>query len=169
MDYRQVTAEIVVQILGFLIALWVLKLFAWKPLLKLLDERRARIDNSFKEIDQKNTEAAKLKEEYLGYIANIEDETRHKIQQAVEEGRRIASEIQDKARADARDIIEKAKQDIALEIAKAKVELKDEIAHLALNAAEKIIQKELDTQTLQETPIDFLLLKKEELILQKYF
>src|SRR3989338_570535 len=101
MDYRQVTAEIVVQILGFLIALWVLKLFAWKPLLKLLDDRRLRIKNSFKEIDDKNADIAKLKEDYLRHIANIEEEARRKIQQAVGEGRRIAAEIQDKARLDA--------------------------------------------------------------------
>lgn len=144
MDYRQVMAEIVVQILGFLLALWVLKIFAWKPLLKLLDERRSRIEGSFKEIDVKNIEVAKLREEYTRLIADIEDETRHRIQQAVEEGRKIAGEIQDKARQDARSIIEKAKQDISLELAKAKVELKGEIAHLALSAAEKLIRKELD-------------------------
>ncbi len=144
MDYRQIIAEIVVQMLGFLIALWVLKLFAWKPLLKLLDDRRLRIRNLFKEIDDKNADIAKLKEDYLRHIANIEEEARRKIQQAVGEGRRIAAEIQDKARLDAKNIIEKAKQDIALEIAKAKVELKDDMARLAINAAEKVIQHELD-------------------------
>ena len=45
--------QLITHIIGFLIALWILKRYAWKPLLALLDERRERIKNGFAEIENK--------------------------------------------------------------------------------------------------------------------
>lgn len=144
MDYKQTIAEIVVQIAGFLIALFALKIFAWKPLLKVLDERRAKIDDSFKDIDRRTADLEKAKQDYVSRISLIEDEARRKIHEAIHEGRRISADIQDKARSDARAITDKAKEDIALEISKARIELKGQIAELAVSASERIMKMEID-------------------------
>ncbi len=56
---------------GFIIFFWVMKKFAWGPLLNLLDERRQKIADSFKEIDDKGAATDKLKGEYEDKLKNI--------------------------------------------------------------------------------------------------
>lgn len=143
-------SQILTQIIGFLLLLWLLKRFAWKPILQLLEERRNKINTEFNKIDQTKVEVAKLRQEYEQQLKTIEAQARQKILDAVQESQKIAAEIQEKARDDARQIIEKAKQNVELEIAKAKVELRDEIVNLTLQATEKMLNEKLDDQKHRE-------------------
>lgn len=139
-------AQIVSQSISFLILLWLLRRFAWRPLLKVLDERRARIEQDLKDAAQQKAEFEHLQEEYRKRIATIEDEARAKIQQAVLEGKRIGLELQDQARAQARTIIAKSQETIELELAKAKVSLRDQLAEMTMDAVERILHQRLDAQ-----------------------
>ena len=136
--------QVISQALSFLLLLWILRRFAWRPLLTLLDERRARIAHEFQQAAQSKTELARLQEEYQQRLAAIEDEARSKIQQAVVEGKRIATEIQDQARAQGLALLTKSKETVELEIAKAKVTLRDAVAEMTVDAVEKVLQKKLD-------------------------
>ncbi|MBI3999359.1 MAG: ATP synthase F0 subunit B, partial [Candidatus Omnitrophica bacterium] len=94
--------EILTQAGAFILLVWVLKKTAWKPLLKLLDERRGRIAKSFEEIESAKKGVEKLKADYEHARDHIEEEARKKIQQAIDEGKRIARELQETSRRDAR-------------------------------------------------------------------
>ena len=148
--------EILTQAGAFILLVWVLKKLAWKPLLKLLDERREKIRSGFEEIEDAKKEVEKLKTQYEHTLSHIEEETRHKLQQAIEEGKHIARELQEGARREARTILEKAKEDISLEVAKAKVTLRDEIVDLTLRATERLIQEKLDETKDKEIVLDFI-------------
>ncbi len=148
--------QILTQIVGFLILLYLLKRFAWKPLLSLLDERRERIASEFKNIENLKEELAKIEVDYRIKLAEIDTQARLRLQEAISEGQRISIEIQDKAREDAKKILSKAKVNIELEMAKAKVELRNEVAALAIRAAEKILREELDGKKQRELVIDFI-------------
>lgn len=139
-------SQIITQIIGFLLLLWLLKKFAWKPILQLLETRRNNIVAEFDKIEETKQEVAQLKQNYELQLKNIDAQARQKILEAVQEGQKIAAEIQEKAREDSRQIIEKAKQNIALEIAKARVELRNEIVNLTLQATEKMLVEKLDNQ-----------------------
>ena len=102
--------QIVSQVLSFLVLLWLLKRFAWRPLLAMLDERRARIQEELAQAAQRKAELGRLQEEYSRRMATIEDEARSKIQQAVLEGKRVAMEIQEQARAQAQTILAKSNE-----------------------------------------------------------
>ncbi len=139
--------QIISQSISFLLLLVVLRRFAWGPLLKMLDDRRARIEEGFKKIADGKAELDRLQQELTKRLAKIEDEARTKIQHAALEGKRIAMQIQEDARAQALVTVEKAKATIELEIAKAKVTLRDEVADMTMEAVERLLRQKLDDKT----------------------
>ncbi|OGW88162.1 MAG: ATP synthase F0 subunit B [Omnitrophica bacterium RIFCSPLOWO2_01_FULL_50_24] len=138
--------EVLTQAFAFILLVFLLKKFAWKPLLKLLDERRQKIQLGLAQIERTKSEVDALKSDYEQRQAHIQEEMRKKLQQAIAEGKLIAKEIQEGARGEARALLEKAKTDIQLETEKAKIVLKNEIADLAVSAAERLIQEKMDAQ-----------------------
>jgi F-type H+-transporting ATPase subunit b len=135
---------IVTQIIGFLLAVWILKAFAWKPLLKMLDDRKQKIIGDINEAENIKSDASKVLDDYKSKLRDIETEARSKIQEAVSDGNRIASEIREQAREESRQILEKSREELARDVAKARVQFRDEMADMAIRAAEKIISTELD-------------------------
>jgi F-type H+-transporting ATPase subunit b len=143
----QILAQFVTNIIAFLLLLVILKKFAWGALLKLIDDRRARIESEFSSIEKAKGEIAQLKVEYQEHLNKIEEEARVKVQQAVNEGRRIAMEIEEDARKHSRETLEKAKEAIALEVAKARIELKEQVVDLAIQVSHKVFRQNLDEET----------------------
>lgn len=148
--------QILTQIVGFLILLWLMGKFAWKPLLEVLETRRLKIASDLEEIRKGKETLAGMKQEYDAKFAEIENQARLKIQESVAEGQRAAKELSDEARREADRILQKAKENIDQEIAKAKVQLRDEIASLAISAAEKIVRKEMDRQKNKELVLQYI-------------
>ena len=128
-----IPGEVFVQLIAFIIVFWTLKKLAWKPLLSALASRREKIQSDFERIEAAKKEIEELKTKYTAHLQKIEDEARGKIQEAVEEGRRIGREIQEKARADAQTTFDQAKENLALEAAKARLQLRHEIASQETN------------------------------------
>ncbi|MFC1601469.1 F0F1 ATP synthase subunit B [Candidatus Sumerlaeota bacterium] len=143
---QEVIMQVVGQILSFIIFVLILKAFAWKPILKLLDERRERIQSEFDEIASMKEEVGGLKDDYEKRVGVIEEEAREKIQESVREGRRMAEEIAEKARDEARQRLEKSKQLIELELDKARKQLKEDIINIAMSASEKAIRERMDEE-----------------------
>ena len=94
--------QILSQSVAFLLLLIVLRRFAWKPLLGVLDARRQKIEDDLRQAAQQRAEVARLQQELDQRLAAISDEARAKIQQAIIEGKRVAVEVQEDARAHAR-------------------------------------------------------------------
>ena len=155
LDLQQVLS----QAISFIVLLWLLRRFAWRPLLTILDERRRHIETTLQDVASKKTELERLQADYAQRLAKIDDEARVKIQQAVLEGKRIAIEVQEEARAQAQAILAKSKETVELELAKAKVTLRDQIADMTVEAVERVLQQKLDAKTdraLVESALDEL-------------
>ena len=148
--------EILTQIFGFLIILILLRIFAWRPILKLLDERKKRIASEFDNIEKAKQEMAKLREEYEVKLKEIDLEARKRIQEAIAEGQKMAADLQVEAREEAKKVLSRAKENIELEVAKAKVELRDDIVNMAILATEKIINERLDDAKHKELIVEFI-------------
>jgi len=129
---------------GFLITVWILKRFAWGPLLALLEERRNKIADEFKNIDEEKAKTAQLTADYEARLKAIDAERRAKLVEGVNEGKKIAKEIESAAHDEAKEISLKAKADLVREVAKAKVQLKNDMIAMTVTAAEKIINEKLD-------------------------
>ena len=136
--------EILTHIAGFLIMLFLLKKFAWKPVLSLLDERKEKIEKGFKEIEETKQDVERLKVEYDKNLKEIEQTARQKIQESIKEAQTLSAGIQADAREESKKILAKARQNVQLEIARAKVELRDEMASIVISASEKLLREKLD-------------------------
>ena len=139
--------QIVSQALSFLILLWVLRRFAWRPLLGILDARRRHIEEELQKVAQSKTEMERLQRDYAQRLAKIDEEARAKIQQAILEGKRIGIEVQEQAREQAQAILTKSKETVELELAKARVTLRDQVAAMTVDAVERILKQKLDEKT----------------------
>lgn len=137
-------SQILTQIVAFLIMLWVLKKYGWKPLLDVLDERRKTIEGEFAAIAKKKEEAEQLNDRYNEKLRDIETEARHKIQEAVLHGQKIAKEIQEEVQAQAKEVMLKAHSEVQEEIGKAKKQLKNDLVNMSVSIAEKILKEKLD-------------------------
>jgi len=136
--------QILTHALGFLIALWILKKYAWGPLLNLLDERRQKIEGEFQQIEDEKAEADKLKAEYENKLKNIESERRQKIAEAVNEANKMASDIKMGAQEEARNMINRTNEQLQRDVDAAKVQLKEDMVNITIRAAEKILHEKLD-------------------------
>ena len=139
-DVRQV----VTQILGFLILLWGMRRFAWGPVMKVLNDRRAKIEGEFAAADQARAEANETRTRYEAELRGIDAKARARIQEAIGEGEKVAGEIRHQAQSDAAARLERAQDEIAREREKAKEQLKEQVIHLSMRTAEKILRQKLD-------------------------
>ncbi len=143
-EIQEVIAQILTQILAFVILVWGLKRFAWKPIVSMLDERREKIATEFERIDSMELQVKELREEYENRIRNIEGEARIKIQEAIREGRRIAREITDIAREEAESILGRARQSIEIQVHTASTQVRDEIIEMVILATKHLLHERLD-------------------------
>jgi len=135
---------VLTQVLGFVILLWLLRAFAWGPLVGLLEERRRRIAAEFAEAESRQAAADALKARYEQDLRGIETLTRQRMLEAVAEGQRVAAEIKTQAHADATARLARADEEIVHEQEKAREVLKEQMAVLAIRAAERILRERLD-------------------------
>ncbi|MFH0771126.1 MAG: F0F1 ATP synthase subunit B [Candidatus Omnitrophota bacterium] len=133
--------EVIAQIIGFLLLLFILRAFAWKKMLKLIDDRRERIASEFKKIEASQKEITKLQLRYEQKLSEIEETSRVKIQEAMAQGKQFSEEIREKAQQETRLMFEKSRENIASELSKAKEELKQTVIDLTIGATEKIMKE----------------------------
>jgi F-type H+-transporting ATPase subunit b len=148
--------EIVAQIISFLVLVFILRVFAWKRILSLLDQRKEKIASEFQQLENAKLEIENIKASYEEKIGAIEESARLKIQEAVDESRHVAQEIKEKAQADAKVIMEKAHDNIKIGLSQAKEELKEKIVELTINAAEHILKEKLTPEKDKKLILGFL-------------
>lgn len=142
------------QLFSFLVLLFILIKFAWKPILTALKERETSIENSLKAAEQARNEMANLKaaNEKLLQEARLErDAILKKAQEAsvkmIEDAKNEASKV-------AAEQIENAKAVIETEKKAALTEVKNQVAFLTLELAEKLLRKNLSDDKAQKALVD---------------
>lgn len=139
-DWRMVGT----QILGFLLLLWALGRWAWKPVTAQLEARRQRIAGEFAEAERRQQAADALKAKLEQDLRGIEAQARARLQEAVAEGQQVAAEIRAQAQQEAQDRLARAEDEMMREREKAKELLKEQVIALSLAAAGKILRSKLD-------------------------
>jgi F-type H+-transporting ATPase subunit b len=147
MDPKVIATEIpkvLTHIVGFVIAVLVLKRYAWGPILQLLEDRRAKIQGEFDRIEEVRAQVAELKAQYEAQLKEIEAQRRARVQEGVQEGRRISNEIQETARREKVDLMERTREEIDQEWAKAHVSLRNDMVAMVVQATERLLREKLD-------------------------
>ncbi|MEK6577163.1 MAG: F0F1 ATP synthase subunit B [Nitrospirota bacterium] len=138
--------QILTQIAGFVVLLWLLKKFAWGHILNMLDERRKKIASEFQAIEESKKDLSTLKNEYESKLVEIETYTQTRLREGIKEGERIAKEIIDKAREEAIKFLKEKEQEIKKEREKALKDLESRIIDLSVTIASKVIGKTLSKE-----------------------
>lgn len=131
-------------LLNLVLTFLILKKFLFKPVNKMIDDRQKEIDDIFAEAADAKQKAESLRADYDRKLAEAKDESAQIIAEATQEAHRRSDEIILSAQSDAGAIREKARADIDMERKKALNEVKDDISRIALDIAEKVVEKKLD-------------------------
>ena len=140
---------LVAQLVNFLILLIVLRMFLYKPILRILDERKRRIEDGLQRSEQAASQAAASEDEARRAMEQARVEARDVVQRAQETAARLRGELEQQARTEATQIVERARAEIALEREQAIQQLRAEFAGLTMLAAERVIGQSLDRQAHQ--------------------
>ena len=133
-------------IITFLIVLAILKWKAWGPLMNALDKRAEDINNALLVADRAKEDAEKASQDYEELVQKAHAEAKQIIADSKVAGERVKNDIESVARENAEEMIGKAKTQIEAESQKAIQEIKSSVVDLSIEAAEKIIEKNLDSE-----------------------
>ena len=142
--------SLAIYLVNFLLVLLLLYLFAYKPILRLMDQRAERIRESLEAADTARQEAASSQEAIQEQVTEARREGQRIMDQAREASERFRTEEMDKARQEAEAFVERAKEDIARERDTALQEVLASFGDLAITAAERVIRSSLDRQAHEE-------------------
>ena len=133
-------------VINFVILFGLLTLVLYKPVLKVLDERQAKIKESIDQAEQIREQTARSEEQIKTHIETARKEGQAIIAQATQIGERVKEEAKEGARKEAESLIAKAQAEIKQERDKTVDELRQEFASIAILAAEKVINESLDKE-----------------------
>jgi F-type H+-transporting ATPase subunit b len=128
----------------FLMLLGILWKFAWGPLLAAVDAREKGIQNALEEAAARNAEAERLLEEHRQQLADARRQASDVLADAKAAGDRVRKEIEEKARVEAQGILDRARAEIGRERDAALDTLRKESVDLALAAASRLLDQNLD-------------------------
>ena len=131
----------------FFIVLAILKVKAWGPLMDALDAREKRINEALSSADKAKAAAEKVSNEYDDMIKKAQAEAQDIVAKGKEAGNNLRDEIERKAKEKADELLEKSNKQIEAVKAKAIDEIKSVSVDLAIQAASKVINKNLDDST----------------------
>lgn len=141
------------QMLSFLVLVFILGKFAWKPLMNVMEKRRQFIEDSLAHAEKERQEAERIRQEYQAEMRKARQEAQEIIDKATKISEERAAEIMAEARKETEKMKEAALADIERERARAVAEIKAQVADMSIAVAEKILQQKLDMKG-QEALID---------------
>jgi F-type H+-transporting ATPase subunit b len=140
--------------IAFLVVLVLLSRVAFPALRKALQARQDAIRNELERAEQARLEAEQKREQYERQIADARQEVDRLIHEATEAAETLRRERLAKAEEEAHQIVEKARLDAAGERERAFAELKTKLADISIEAAARVLQKELSDPAAQRQLVE---------------
>lgn len=144
------------QIVNFTLLALLLYFVAYKPVLRMLDERSARINKGIQDAEQASRRAAEMEQEFERQMADARREGQEIVAQATQASERAGQEILERAREESRAQVERAKEEISRERDLAMADLRRQVAELSLTISEKVLGETLDEQSQRRLIAEFL-------------
>ncbi|NDK56909.1 F0F1 ATP synthase subunit B [Pontibacter fetidus] len=145
------------QLVTFLIVLFLLTKFAWKPIMSALRERETSIENALSAAEKAKLEMQGLKAENEKLLAEARMERDKILKEASDAGNALVENARNKANEEGSRLIAQAREAIENEKLAALTEVKNMAAALSVDIAERILRKELsDPQAQQALAQDYI-------------
>jgi len=138
------------QIFNFTVLLILLRLVAYKPVMRMLDERSRRVQESIEQAEAIKEQSASTGEEIKKRLEAASREGQERITRAIQAGEEVKLKAQEDARKQAETLVSRARADIQQERDEAITEIRKEFADLTIMAAEKVIDRSLDKKAHRE-------------------
>ena len=147
---------IVWTLLAFLVVLFILSKFAWKPILKGLNDRENNIAESIASAERVKLEMAQMKNENEAILTAAREERAIMIKEAKITKDKMIADAKEEAKAQATKIITEANAAIQQQKMAAITDIKNQVGKLVVEVSEKVLRRELANKTEQETFINQL-------------
>lgn len=144
------------QIVNFTLLAVLLYFVAYKPILRMLDQRSERIQKGLEDAEAASKRAAEIEQEFQKQMAVARKEGQEIVAQATQVSEKTRQEILARAHEDARGMIDKAKEEIGRERDQALSDLRRDVGELSVSIAEKIIGRTLDESSQRRLISEFL-------------
>ena len=139
--------------LAFLILLFVLGKYAWKPILKAIGDREQGITDAIASAEKIKAEMAQLKNENEALLASAREERAVLLKEAKEVADKLVADAKEKARSEYDRILADAQSAIQQQQNAALIDVKNQVGNLVIEVAEKVLRRELANKAEQETYI----------------
>ena len=149
-------AAVIWHAVNFLILLFVLQRFLYRPVIRMLDERSNRIRESLAQAETIREETARLEAESRGILDEARREGQQLLAQANRSAEQIMTEARRQAQAEGDRLVERARSEIERERDQVFQELREQVADLAVSAASRVVRRSLDDSTHRELVREFL-------------
>lgn len=131
-------------IVTFVAVAWVLKRYAWKPILAIIEAREKSIREALEDSKRAREAAEEALAKNRELVAQARGESARIVAEGQREAERMRSEILARARTDSAAVLEQGRRQIELETKQAVADLKETVVQVALDAAGKVISASLD-------------------------
>ena len=131
------------QLVNFIILLVLLRMFLYRPVLNMLEQRKERIAQSMKDAERVSAAAREAKQEKARGLDAARREAQEIRAQAARDAEKIAQDIRSRAEQEATDIRMRAQADAQTQVEAALSDANKQIADLAIAATEKLLGREL--------------------------
>ncbi|MEJ7821748.1 MAG: F0F1 ATP synthase subunit B [Chitinophagaceae bacterium] len=140
-------------LLAFLIVFFILKKYAWKPILNSMNEREQGIADSLATAEKIKIEMTQMKSEHEELLVKAREERGNMLREAKETKDKIISEAKEQAKVETNKIIADAQSVINQQKMAALTDLKNQVGNLVVEVSEKILRRELSNKQEQENYI----------------
>ena len=140
-------------LLAFIVVFFILKKFAWKPILESLKERETGIATSIASAETMKAEMAALKSENEEVLAQARDERAKIIKEAKDVSDKMIADAKAKARGEFDRIVSEAQAAITQQKNAALIDVKNQVGNMVIEVAEKVLRRELSDKAVQENYI----------------
>ena len=145
-----INATLILQSIAMLIFVWFCMQVVWPPILRALDERRAKIADGLAASDRAEQELEVAKTKANEQISEARSKASEIVDQAQQRHNQILDQTKDDATAERQRQVSAAEADIALAANQAREDLRSSVADLAVLGASRILEKEVDAKTHNE-------------------
>lgn len=147
--------KLAVQLIAFLLFIWILRKYAFAPILATLDKRQERIRESMEAAQRIQTEMQATANRNEEILVQARQDAQHILTSAREAGDATIARAREEAARQSEEYLARAQSTLRSETEQARLQLRQEVAGLAVAAATKIVRKELDpgtqTRLIEET------------------
>jgi F-type H+-transporting ATPase subunit b len=138
------------QLIIFIVLFWLVKRYAMKPLMKVLNDRQSHIENQISSAEEANKQATKIVEEQKQALQDARKAAHEMLEQAKATSSKQADQILADSRKEATRIKDEAMRDIETEKNKAIAALKSQVSAMSVMIASKIIEKQVDEKSQEQ-------------------